>query len=78
MLFMTDSIPEYCPGCRALLHVDTGTLEMRQMARADFFNGASFSCRECGARFCFCYTDKILEVADELGSDLRANHERGI
>ena len=54
--------PNYCPACGVLVGISGES-------RFDFKGGASFSC-ECGARFCYVPGEKLVEVADEVGSDL--------
>jgi len=66
MVYLISFSPKYCPNCGLVLQVD----------RFDFQGSTSMSCT-CGARFCYAPKEKLVRLADELGSDLPMYEEHG-
>jgi hypothetical protein len=62
IVFLISQPPSFCPNCG----------DAMQIARdyfLDFIGGASMSC-DCGSRFCYAPVERLVSLADQLGSDL--------
>ena len=65
MIFLTDTIPQFCPSC--------GTkLTHGQSARNEFGHKVSYACRDaaCGAIYQYVATPTLIETARASGGDL--------